>query len=209
MPHVISCYFSCYFLKLTNIPTLCSNKHVKFIQFLSMSVRLINLTTNFYRDRLYAGTVKPNVRKRHVAIDTGVKQTERTIFLMLFQWDKNCNCFQAFLKVVSKFGKSYLRRLNIPMLPVISVLLNHSAVTDVDQICRWSTMDFSLVTHTHRRYLPIWTIIRFMLGLVWLEPISTCWRDTTSSLYQRIVTQVYSTKWVKYTVILAYIILFY
>ena len=30
---------------------------------------------------LYAGTVKRyNVDKRHIAIDTGVKQTERTIF---------------------------------------------------------------------------------------------------------------------------------
>ena len=31
----------------------------------------------------YSGTVKRhNVRKRHVAIDTGVKQTEQAIFLL-------------------------------------------------------------------------------------------------------------------------------
>ena len=51
---------------------------------------------------------RDNVCKRHVAMNTGVKQTESTIFSTLFQWDLNCNCFQVhfernYAKIVSKF----------------------------------------------------------------------------------------------------------
>ena len=67
---------------------------------------------------VYDGTVKRhNLCKRHVSIDTGFKQTERAIFSMLFQWDKNWICFKfkcIFEETVSKFWKSYkTHRTNI------------------------------------------------------------------------------------------------
>ena len=68
------------------------------------------------RPFLYAGTVKRhNVCKCHVAIDTGVKQFERTIFPTLFQW--NCNCFQVYFwrncaEIESEVWKSYLTILS-------------------------------------------------------------------------------------------------
>ena len=43
-----------------------------------------------------------------------------------------------------------LTRTNIPVPSVISVLLHHNTVTNVDQIYRCSAVSFSLVTHTHK-----------------------------------------------------------
>ena len=56
---------------------------------------------------------------------------------MLFQWVKNCKCFQMYVwrnyaKIDGKFWKSDLTRLTknkITVLSVISVLLNHNIVT--------------------------------------------------------------------------------
>ena len=49
---------------------------------------------------LYAGTVKGhNICKRHVAIDTGVKQTEHTIFPFYFNGTKIVTAFKCVFEV--------------------------------------------------------------------------------------------------------------
>ena len=111
-------------------------------------------------------------------IDTGVKQSERTIFSTLFQWDYNCNCFQMHSwrnhTKFSVFWKSYLTRLsrtNITGTSVISVLLSSDKC--------WSNLPLKchifLISDTHKSYSITCTIILFILWLVCLEPVTTCW----------------------------------
>ena len=62
--------------------------------------------------------------------------------------------WRNFAKIVSKFWKPYFIRINIPVLSVISILLHHNRVTNVDHICSCSAVSFSLVTHTEVTGLP-------------------------------------------------------
>ena len=66
-----------------------------------------------------------------------------------------------------------LTRTDIAVSSIISVLMHHNTVTNVDQICRWSVISFSLLIH--RSYFITCLIVRFMLWLVCLEPVNTYW----------------------------------
>ena len=60
--------------------------------------------------RWYAYSDIFNVYKRHVAIETGVKPTEGTIFLTLFQRDKEILMFKVkkkLMKIVSKLSANF------------------------------------------------------------------------------------------------------
>ena len=107
-------------------------------------------------------------------------------FSTLFQWDKKCNCFEVYFwrnnpKIVSKFWKSHLTshkaltRTNVPVPSVISVLLNHKTVTNVDQSLPMKWHIF-LIGNTHRSNAC--AIIWFMVWLVCLEPVTTCRYDS-------------------------------
>ena len=110
---------------------------------------------------LYTGTAKRhNVCKSHAAIDTGFKQNELTIFLHFFS-----------------LSHKTLTRTNISVTSVISVLLHNNTVTNVNQICRWSAIFFSLITRIS--YCITCMIIRLMLWLFCLKPVTTCWCEST------------------------------
>ena len=96
--------------------------------------------------------------------------------------------FEETAKIVRKFWKSYLTRSNIQVPSVSLDLLHHNTVTNVDQICRWSAMSFSLVTHTEVTLSPArladpcsgW----FMFGTSYHVLLWKC-NKMTSSLHQR------------------------
>ena len=108
-------------------------------------------------DAKYTGTVSDNIRKLHVAIDTGVKQTE-SYFNEISCYFNVMNIISAFecifedtLPILSKFLKSYLTRPSQEPIPslvasVILVLLHHNAVTNINQICHY-VISFSLIKH--------------------------------------------------------------
>ena len=77
----------------------------------------------------YAGTVKcHNTCKRHFAIDNGIKQTERTIFLHVI------SMVLKLQQLYSAFFEETMPKLpvtSIPVLSVMLVLLHHNTETYV------------------------------------------------------------------------------
>ena len=117
-----------------------------------------------------------NVCKRHIAIDTGFKQTEGTIFpLCYFNGIKNFNCFQMYIwrtvpKLSVNFGnhnRKTLTRIDLQARPGILVLQNHNTVTNVDQICRRSAISFPFIMHTEYTVLSARSSDSCSSGFVW------------------------------------------
>ena len=125
----------------------------------------------FLHNCAYACTL--NVCKRHVAIDTGVKQIKILCLnnnnKMLFQWDKIVTVFKCIWEGnVCKFiPHKTFTRTKIPVLSVISVLQNYNTVTNVDQIRRWIHIFLIDNTHTEVAVPPVLSSKSCSSGFVW------------------------------------------
>ena len=150
---------------------------------------------------LHTGTGKRhNVCKRHVAIETCFKQTERTIFSPhYFNEIKIATaCFQVhfwknYAKIVSRFWKSYLRRLS--QEPISQSVCNFGFTASQYSDKCWSNLPLLwrifLIGNTQRGYWITCAIIRFMLWLVCLEPATTCWLWSIITLRHHITVPAY------------------
>ena len=90
----------------------------------------------------------------------------------IFQWDKNCKSFQVYFwrncaTIMTVNFKNQISQEPISVPSVSSVLPNHNTVTNVDQICHWSTVSFSLVTNTEVALLPALSFHSCSGWLVW------------------------------------------
>ena len=108
---------------------------------------------------IFAGTEKHhNVCKVTLSLTLFSNKLNEPFFSMLFQWNKNCNCFQVYFwrnnaQIVRNFWKLHLTKTNILVPSVNSVLLNHNTVTNVDQILLLK-FDIFLIGNTHRSNTP-------------------------------------------------------
>ena len=81
-----------------------------------------------------------------------------SFYSTLCEWDKSVNSFKCiFEETVTncQFWKSFLMgimRTNVLGPLVNMVLLNHNTVTNVDQICCWSTIIIFLIGNTYNLY---------------------------------------------------------
>ena len=138
-----------------------------------------------------------NVCRRHVAIGTGFKQTEGTIFPCYFNGIRIATAVKCIFegtmpKLAVNFG-NHISQLdshkNQYPGPVCNFcLLHHNTVTNGDQICRCSNLSLSLITHTHKLLdqlhdHPIHALVS-LFGTSY-HVLALKHSNMTSSLYQR------------------------
>ena len=140
---------------------------------------------------LYADTVKCyNVCKRHRCQANWTYHFSSCYFngIKIVNVVK-CIFEEIMPKLSVNFGNishKTLTRINILVPSVIWVLLHHDTVTNVDQICRWSAISFSLIAHTEVTVSPAWSSNSCCGWFVWNQLHVLVWRHNKMmpSLYQ-------------------------